>query len=314
MSKKKTTSAAPEATAKAPQKKARYRVLSFFALALCAALLILPLSTFTSAWAITEQSLALDTLSALFAGENTAKVFGFLPAMFTGEGFMVTLAAIVLYVTVIFAVISAVLGIIGLLCGKKHVGRSALTFVIVAAIVYFAGVLIVSMMEMEETVIDLYSLIIAIVGLVIAFLALIIRKKEKKAVNPLEGFQKEEYVEAYEYDGGPVAGVELAEEVFPTVAAIEAVKDPDGTARNTVASLLGNGFDPFLITLTEKEKNEFIDLYVLKCRGIMPEIPGYVVGGDNKEFFNRVFIYLGQYREKIPGDLLAKMYQFSMKL
>ncbi len=314
MSKKKTTSAAPEATAKAPQKKARYRVLSFFALALCAALLILPLSTFTGAWAITEQSLALDTLSALFAAENTAKIFGFLPAMFTGEGLTVMLAAIALYVTVVFAAISALLGIIGLLCGKKHVGRSALTFVIVAAIVYFASVLVVSMMEMEEMVIDLYSLIVAIAGLVIAFLALIIHKKEKKVVDPLEGFRKEEYVEAYEYDGGPVAGVELAEEVFPTVAAIEAVKDPDGTARNTVASLLGNGFDPFLITLSEKEKNEFIDIYVLKCRGIMPEIPGYVVGGDNKDFFNRVFIYLGQYREKIPGDLLAKMYQFSMKL
>ncbi len=141
-------------------------------------------------------------------------------------------------------------------------------------------------------------------------------KKSKKAKNAevVQEYRKETFVEAYAYDGGPVAGVQIAEEVFPTVAAIEAIKDPDGVARNTVASLLGNGFDPFLITLNEKEKEEFIDLYVLKCKGMMPEIPGYVVGGNNKEFFNCVFIYLGQYREKIPANLLEKMYKFSMKI
>ncbi len=138
--------------------------------------------------------------------------------------------------------------------------------------------------------------------------------EEAAAPAPVEEYRKETFVEAYAYDGGPVAGVQLAEEVFPTVAAIDAQKDPDGTARNTVASLLGNGFDPFLIMLNEQEKEEFIDLYILKCKGEMPEIPGYVVGGNNKEFFNCVFIYLGQYREKIPAALLEKMYKFSMKI
>jgi len=48
--------------------------------------------------------------------------------------------------------------------------------------------------------------------------------------------------------------------------------------------------------------------------GAMPEIPAYEVGGDNKEFFRKMFIYLGQYRDKIPDGLLAKMYQFSIKM
>ncbi len=128
----------------------------------------------------------------------------------------------------------------------------------------------------------------------------------------LSDFQTEDYVEAYAYEGGPVAGVVMAEEVVPTAASALTAKNPD--AVNNVASLLGNGFDPFLIMLSTEEKEQFIDLYVLKCKGNMPEIPGYVVGGDNKDFFNKVFIYLGQYREKIPAGLLEKMYKFSMKL
>jgi hypothetical protein len=78
--------------------------------------------------------------------------------------------------------------------------------------------------------------------------------------------------------------------------------------------LVGNGFDPFMSTLSVEEKSEFIDLYILRCKGLMPEIPGYVVGEKNKEFFNCVFIYLGQYRDKISSTLLQKMYDYSMKL
>ena len=80
----------------------------------------------------------------------------------------------------------------------------------------------------------------------------------------------------------------------------------DGTKPN-LATLVGNGFDAFMFNLTDKEKEEFIDLYIIRCKGRMPEIPAYVVGGDNREFFNKVFIYLGQYREKISSVLLSKM-------
>ena len=66
--------------------------------------------------------------------------------------------------------------------------------------------------------------------------------------------------------------------------------------------------------LNEKERNDFTELFILKFKGVMPEIPDYVVGGDNKAFFQKLFIYLGQYRDRIPSDLLAKMYQFAIKL
>ncbi len=419
-------SAAPvEVAAEAP-KKGGYRFLAILSLLLCVGILLLPINTFTEAWTVTAQSLALNSLSELFASEAT--LFGFLPAFVDGTELAEMFANLTLYLLLIATVVALVLSLIGLISGKRGAVSAALFLIVWGAIVYSMAVYSISaQQELDEVALDYpmlgiavggalflaimkvatmgkaawlwllnflfsFALLIlaamaimtglnieetnALIGLVVAvllfvnaivaycksrtgilrcviqivlvaglivlnmvmslpaeslflyiaagvavvqlILAIIARpRKEKEVVeepDPLAEFEKEEYVEAYAYDGGPVAGVELAEEVFPTVAAIEAIKDPDGAARNTVASLLGNGFDPFLITLGEKEKNEFIDIYVLKCKGIMPEIPGYVVGGDNRDFFNKVFIYLGQYRDKIPEALLAKMYQFSMKI
>ena len=73
-------------------------------------------------------------------------------------------------------------------------------------------------------------------------------------------------------------------------------------------------FDPFIALLDTEERNQFTELFILKFKGVMPEIPDYEVGGDNKEFFRKVFIYLGQYRDRIPNGLLAKIYQYSLKL
>lgn len=134
----------------------------------------------------------------------------------------------------------------------------------------------------------------------------------------IASFTEEEYVEVCEYDGGPVAGVRIAEEAISSAANASAVN-----GASTPAALHPNGisyefynrsFDPFLSSLSNQERAEFVDLYVVKCRGAMPEIPAYEVGGDNKEFFRLVFVYLGQYREKIPSGLLSKMYDYSLKI
>lgn len=133
----------------------------------------------------------------------------------------------------------------------------------------------------------------------------------------LDTFTEEEYVEVCEYDGGPVAGVRVAEEAITSATNASAVN-----GATTPAALHPNGisyefynrsFDPFLAGLSNQERAEFVDLYIVKCRGAMPEIPTYEVGGDNKEFFRAIFVYLGQYREKIPSGLLSKMYDYSLK-
>lgn len=119
----------------------------------------------------------------------------------------------------------------------------------------------------------------------------------------------EEYAEATAYEGGPVEGVEVAKEINPTYVAPPASVQTAGYDFYNSRS-----FDPFIAILNSDERNQFTELFILKYKGVMPEIPDYQVGGDNKEFFRKVFIYLGQYRDRIPDSLLAKMYQFAIKM
>ena len=121
----------------------------------------------------------------------------------------------------------------------------------------------------------------------------------------------EEYAEALPYQGGPVEGVVTAEEVVPTFTE----KDSLPEVRTAGYDFYNcKSFDPFIAILNTEERNQFTELFILKYKGVMPEIPDYEVGGNNKEFFRKLFIYLGQYRDRIPDGLLSKMYQFAIKL
>ncbi len=283
-----------------------------------------PFLVFQSDWATQEMTL-LETAKILFAKGNTAKLFGFLPALFVGDSVAEILSTLSPYFLGGFIALAALLFLFALFSGSRGLVKTGLVFMLLGVSIHIVLVFLVSNQKTEETF-DTNAISLLAITIVLFILVCFITRKRMPKVEPVQEpevdpveemmktFHTEEVIEAYPYEGGPVAGIEIAEEVYPTAAALDAQRDPDGAAKNTVVSLLGNGFDAFLITLNEKEKNEFIDLYVLKCKGIMPEIPGYVVGGDNKDFFTKVFIYLGQYRDKIPGDLLAKMYNFSMKI
>ncbi len=165
----------------------------------------------------------------------------------------------------------------------------------------------------------LFAICAAAIALIQIILVIIqIKKAHKKEIEAVieetqeeavRGFHVEEYAEAYAYEGGPVAGVLLAEEVNPSFL-------PHEPHVNTAGYDFYNckSFDPFIATLNMEERNLFTEIFILKFKGQMPEIPDYEVGGDNKEFFRKIFIYLGQYRDRIPSGLLGKMYQFSVRL
>lgn len=72
-------------------------------------------------------------------------------------------------------------------------------------------------------------------------------------------------------------------------------------------------YDPFIRTLTVPERNEFGDLFIANIYGMHSYLPTYVIGGDNKIFFDRVFIYLGCYRNYISQQLLEKIYLYVSK-
>jgi hypothetical protein len=70
--------------------------------------------------------------------------------------------------------------------------------------------------------------------------------------------------------------------------------------------------DPFIATLTDDERKQFADVFILKSKGEFPGVPDYKTGEDNSAFFRKIFVYLGKYRARIPDDLLAKIYDFSV--
>lgn len=133
------------------------------------------------------------------------------------------------------------------------------------------------------------------------------KKLQQAKADAVKDFVLEESIEAYAYEGGPVAGVEMA-----ALAKDEPAENADEPTE--AGQYSGKNFDAFIATLTDEERDEFIDLYVLKTNGAMPEIPTYEVGAENKQFFKKVFIFLGLYREKISNALLSKIYAHSKKL
>ena len=69
-------------------------------------------------------------------------------------------------------------------------------------------------------------------------------------------------------------------------------------------------YDSFINSLTPQEKNEFGDLFIANKYGDLAYLPGYVIGGDNREFFSKVFIYFGRFRGHISSALLDKLYSY----
>ncbi|MBQ8290951.1 MAG: hypothetical protein IJX88_00370 [Clostridia bacterium] len=200
---------------------------------------------------------------------------------------------------------------------KKGLALDMVRYIIQIVLGAFVCVLAIMSKASEKT-----FLILAIAAVAVSLLQIILccAQKGKKAV-PVEEeeveeeetveYTVEEYAEAVTYEGGPVEGVEVAEEVTPTFTQEEQQEMPVQPAGYDFYNT--KSFDPFIATLDNNERSQFTELFILKFKGVMPEIPEYVVGGDNKEFFRKIFIYLGQYRDRIPDGLLAKIYQFAIK-
>ena len=172
--------------------------------------------------------------------------------------------------------------------------------------------------KLDSASFHIFSIVAAVIALLQIILAIAqLKKAHKQALVEKEesihkSFRVEEYAEAYVYEGGPVAGITMATEVKPSDLSVDMLPKKAETAGYDFFNC--KSFDPFIAILDNEERKQFTELFILKWKGIMPEIPDYVVGGDNDEFFRKLFIYLGQYRDRIPDSLLAKIYQFAIKM
>ena len=227
-------------------------------------------------------------------------------------------------------ILAAVIWVVALLGAIRLLTKKGLALDLIRYVVQLLVSAVLCFVAVTASAADNMLLIYAIVAAVVSLLQIIIyafqNKSGKKAKKPVEEavapveqpapapvpeYTVEEYAEALPYEGGPVEGVEIAQEVNPTFEEnpIEPVQV------NTAGYDFYNSksFDPFIAILNAEERNQFTELFILKYKGVMPEIPDYQVGGDNKEFFRKLFIYLGQYRDRIPDGLLAKIYQFAIR-
>ena len=231
-----------------------------------------------------------------------------------------------IFMAVIWVV--AILGAIRLLA-KKGLAIDMLRYIVQ----FVVGILLVYVAltaNAKDAWLFNYALVAAVISLVQIIICILQinsgkPKKEKQeeeedeydipvaepAPDPVPEYTVEEYAEALPYDGGPVEGVEIAEEVNPTFVETPIVPGSVNTAGYDFYN--SKSFDPFIAILNNEERNQFTELFILKYQGVMPEIPDYQVGGDNKEFFRKLFIYLGQYRDRIPDGLLSKIYQFAIR-
>lgn len=121
----------------------------------------------------------------------------------------------------------------------------------------------------------------------------------------------------------PIAEVKPAEEVKPEPApapveerkpepapAPERVYTPVYDSDNGVYNLrYGGPYDAFISKLTNDEKIEFAMTFIERKKGDVSNLPEYIIGGDNRKFFNSVFIYLGRLRGLISDGLLNKMFK-----
>lgn len=121
----------------------------------------------------------------------------------------------------------------------------------------------------------------------------------------------------------PIAEVKPAEEIKPEPApapveerkpepapAPERVYTPVYDSDNGVYNLrYGGPYDAFISKLTNDEKIEFAMTFIERKKGDVSNLPEYIIGGDNRKFFNSVFIYLGRLRGLISDGLLNKMFK-----
>jgi len=66
--------------------------------------------------------------------------------------------------------------------------------------------------------------------------------------------------------------------------------------------------DAFINGLTPAEKDEFDKLFISRIYGDNKRLPMYRIGADNREFFSKVFVFIGRYRNIISDGLLEKIY------
>lgn len=129
------------------------------------------------------------------------------------------------------------------------------------------------------------------------------KKAAKRAAKEAKKAEKEAKKNAAQVDETEVEETETAAaEATPIVQ-----KNTDPSVY-VVEPTYDGPVDEFIKTLTNAERIEFAYCFIEKNL-ILPNVPEYVVGGNNKKFFSSVFIYWARISSRVSDGLMNKLYE-----
>lgn len=255
---------------------------------------------------------------------GTAILFGFDLSVF-GTGTGNNMVAILCVVVAAVVLVNFVLDLIALSSNSNKGG--AIFNLVRYAIELVAAVVLLILCFVEEGFkpgILLYALlVVSFVQLLISLPRLVkaVKKARKESEEPEEEESEEsEEPEVIEVEEGEAPVVYESsfdeeaspEDTAPVQPAPERVQE-HRTVVYTVSSIYRGPTDSFIAGLTEEEKIEFSQVFLEKVKGNFENVPEYVVGGNNADFFSAIFIYLGKFRGILSDGLINKIYkQLSM--
>lgn len=247
-------------------------------------------------YAITDWS----TVSGLFT-KFALKPETLLPLAFVGGG-----------------VLAVIFGFISLAGANKPCGVISFIFTVVCAVGYLVNVQLYGTNDIIKSITSLDWKFIAIavcviLAVIFSFIGMIRTgkrkvKEEVKTETKVVSTVKKENVKANE-------GMKEEKTSAPTEESVVAKESEEAEAveeePEEVSEPEENIDDPFIKSLSVLNKREFRKTFL---EGNPPSyLPEYEIGGDNTDFFDAIFVYLGKIRSVISPSLLAAVYDYMNK-
>lgn len=101
-------------------------------------------------------------------------------------------------------------------------------------------------------------------------------------------------------------------ETIKTTFVSEGIDATDYQATATTMPALES--DAFIASLTIAERMEFRKFFIDADAPESSHLPRYFVGGDNRLFFKRVFVFIAQFRSQVSPSLIEKIYMQAIDL
>lgn len=202
-------------------------------------------------------------------------------------------------------VLAVIFGFIALCAASKGCGVVSFLFTVVFAAAYLIDIQLYGTNNIVKSItsVDVQFIVIAalaILAVICSFIGFIRTGKRKVNETVTEKV-------AVATPAKAPAKIEKADKkAVAPVAAPVISEEPEAEEASAEAEPEDSMNDPFIDSLSVLNKREFKKVFL---EGNAPSyLPEYTIGGDNTDFFDAIFVYLGKIRSVISPSLLAAIY------